>query len=167
MHKSNHLNDDKWKFTRKVDLVSLKYEADKLDVDKSGKVIAGLNRMKNKADKLNVDKLVQVHVDLSKISDVVKKYDIKKTEYDELAKKTNAIQTTDTSNLNKKTDYDPKIKEIKKKIMNMIIVISLLLHKDLTKLTAEHFPPRLAEANLASKNDNAVYVKDFDETKLK
>ena len=145
MHKSNHLNDDKWKFTRKVDLVSLKYEADKLDVDK----------------------LVQVHVDLSKISDVVKKYDIKKTEYDELAKKTNAIQTTDTSNLNKKTDYDPKIKEIKKKIMNMIIVISLLLHKDLTKLTAEHFPPRLAEANLASKNDNAVYVKDFDETKLK
>ena len=43
--------------------------------------------MKNKADKLNVDKLVHVHVDLSKISDVVKKYDIKKTEYDELAEK--------------------------------------------------------------------------------
>ena len=53
--------------------------------------------------------------------------------------------------------------------MNVIIVLSILLHKDLTKLTAENFPPRLAQANLASKNDNAVYVKktDFEETKLK
>ena len=46
MHKSNHLNDDKWKFTKKVDLASLKYEADKLDIDISGKVIAGLNSFK-------------------------------------------------------------------------------------------------------------------------
>ena len=44
--KSNHLNDDKSKFTKKVDLASLKYEADKLDIDNSGKVIAGLNSFK-------------------------------------------------------------------------------------------------------------------------
>ena len=35
--------------------------------------------------------------------------------YDELVKKFNGIQTTDTSNLVKKADYDIKFVEIKKK----------------------------------------------------
>ena len=35
---------------------------------------------------------------------------------DELVKQANAIQTTDTSNLDKKADYNTKIEEIEKKI---------------------------------------------------
>ena len=54
-----------------------------------------------------------------------------KTEYDELIKKINAIQTTDTSNLVKKTGYNTKLNEIEKKLLIIIIVTSLLLHKNL------------------------------------
>ena len=54
------------------------------------------------------------------------------TEFDKLVKKANAIQTTNTSNLVKKTDYNTNIKEIEKKKLIMIIVISILLHKNST-----------------------------------
>ena len=37
---------------------------------------------------------------------------VKKTQYDELVQKVNAIQTTDTSNLVQKTDYDTKLSEM-------------------------------------------------------
>ena len=40
------------------------------------------------------------------------------TESDKLVKKVNAIQTPDTSNLVKKTDYDTKISETGKKILD-------------------------------------------------
>ena len=63
---------DTSKFGKKVDLVSLKSEVEKLDIDKLeklGKVPTGLNSL---VDKLNIDKLVPVPVDLSKLSDVVK-----------------------------------------------------------------------------------------------
>ena len=46
--------------------------------------------------------------DLSKVRNVVKSDVIKKTEYDELAKKVNNINTTDTRHLVKKADYDTK-----------------------------------------------------------
>ena len=46
-------------------------------------------------------------------------------------KKVNTIQTTDTSNLVKKTDYDTKISEIEKKLLIIIIAKSKLLHKNL------------------------------------
>ena len=38
----------------------------------------------------------------------------KKSAYDELVKKVNAIQTSDTSNLVKSTDYNTKFREAKK-----------------------------------------------------
>ena len=63
---------DTSKFRKKVDLVSLKSEVEKLDIDKLeklGKVPTGLNSL---VDKLNINKLVPVPVDLSKLSDVVK-----------------------------------------------------------------------------------------------
>ena len=41
-----------------------------------------------------------------------------KTEYNELVKKVNAIQTTDASYLVRKIDYNTKINEIEKKITN-------------------------------------------------
>ena len=68
------------KFAKKVDLVSLKSETDKLDIGK----------------------LETTPVDISKLSDVIKNEIVKNTEYNELVREVNAIQTTDTSNLIKK-----------------------------------------------------------------
>ena len=51
--------------------------------------------MKGKVDKLDTDKSVHVPDDLIKASDAVRNV-IKKTEYDKLLKKVNAIQTADT-----------------------------------------------------------------------
>ena len=47
-----------------------------------------------------------------------------KNEYDELVKKVNAIQTTDTSSLVKKTDCNTKVNEIEKKLLIMIMISS-------------------------------------------
>ena len=99
---------DTSKFAKKVDLSSLKSEADKLDTDKLVKVPTGLSSLKSKVHKLDVDKLVPVPVDLSKLSDIVKNKVVKKTEYNELF-------NTDASNLVRKTDSDTKISEIEKK----------------------------------------------------
>ena len=72
--------------------------------------------MKSKVEKLDAAKLVPVTVDLSRLSDVVKNDLVKKTDYNELVKNVNSIQTTDTSNSTQKADYDTQISEIEKKI---------------------------------------------------
>ena len=95
-------------------------------------VPSNLSNLKSKEDNLDVDKLIPVPVDLSKLSDVVKNDLFKKTEFDELVKKVNAIQTTGISNLFKKTDCNTNIHEIEKILLIMIIVISILLHKKST-----------------------------------
>ena len=46
-------------------------------------------------------------------------------------KKVSTIQTTDASNLVKKTDYDTKNSEIEKNMLIVITAISTLLHKNL------------------------------------
>ena len=46
---------------------------------------------------------------------------VNQTEYNELVKKVNAIQTTDTGNLVKKSDYNTKIGKIEKKFHDMHI----------------------------------------------
>ena len=61
-------------FAKKVDLVNLKSNVDKLDIDKLKNVPTNLSNLKTKLDKLNVDKLVPVPVHLSKLSDIVKKW---------------------------------------------------------------------------------------------
>ena len=53
--------------------------------------------------------MAPVPVDLSKLSDVVNKKVLKKDVYDELLKKVNSIQTNDTIDLVKKTNYNTKI----------------------------------------------------------
>ena len=53
-------------------------------------------------------------VDLSKLSDVVKNEVVEKTVYNELVKKVNAIQTTDTSNLVKKLTITQELMELEK-----------------------------------------------------
>ena len=52
--------------------------------------------MESKADKLDIVKLETTLINLSKLSDVTKSEVIKNTTYDELVKKVNTIQTTDT-----------------------------------------------------------------------
>ena len=62
------------------------------------------------------------------------------------------------SNLVKKTDYNPKINEIEKKITDHHhdkYITSL----EFDKLTAENFAARLAQGNLASKSDIGNFVK--------
>ena len=93
----------------------LKFEVDKLASDKFKKATTGLNSLKSKADKLDVDKLVPVPIDFSKLSVIVKNRAVKKAEYCKLVKNVNAIQTTDISNLVKKTVFDTKTSETEKK----------------------------------------------------
>ena len=65
---------DTSKFSKNVDLASLKSNVDKLDVDKLILILTtNLRNLKSKIDKIDVDKFVPVPVDLSKVSDVVKK----------------------------------------------------------------------------------------------
>ena len=63
---------DTSKFGKKVDLTNLKFNVDKLDIDKLKNAPTNLSSLKIKVDKFNVDKLVPVSVDLSELSDVVK-----------------------------------------------------------------------------------------------
>ena len=63
---------DTSKFAKKLDLVSLKSDVDKLDNDKLEKVPISLNSLKSKLDKLDIGKLETNPADLSKLSNVVK-----------------------------------------------------------------------------------------------
>ena len=51
---------------------NLKFNADKLDIDKLKKLQSSLRNLNSKLYKLAVDKLVPAHVRLSKLSDAVK-----------------------------------------------------------------------------------------------
>ena len=89
-------------FSRKIDLVNIKSDVDKLDVDNLKNVPTNLTNLKSKVDKLDVGKLVPALADLSKLSNVVKNNVFQKAEYNELVKKVNNIKTTDTSDSVKK-----------------------------------------------------------------
>ena len=70
------------------------------------------------------------------------------------------ISTTDTSNLVKKTDYNTRISETEIKITTDHG--KYINTQEFNKLISEDFAARLAQANLASKNDNFVKKTDFD-----
>ena len=91
-----------------------------------------LSTSKSEIDKLDIDKFETAPVSLSKLIDLVENEVVEKTIYDELVKKLNAIQTTDTSDLVKKAGYDIEKKlKLKIKLLIMIIVIIILLLKNL------------------------------------
>ena len=74
----------------------------------------------------------------------------KKTIYDELDKKVNAIQTTDIKQLL----YNTRIFEIENKILDHDHG-KFITTQEFNKLTADSFAARLAQANLATKVDIA------------
>ena len=117
--------------------------------------------MKTEVDELDIGELETTPVDLSKLSNVVKNDIVKKTEFNELVNKVNAIQTTDTSNLVKKTDYKTKINEMEKETIDHGHAKYITTQKF---LAPDHFTGRLKQANLASKNDIPDFLKktDFD-----
>ena len=55
--------------------------------------------MKSKLDQLDSDKLETTPDEFKKLSDVVKNVVVKKTVFDELVEKVNAIKTVDTSDI--------------------------------------------------------------------
>ena len=90
------------KLTAKWDLVSLKAEVDKLDIEK----------------------LLLVSVDLSWLSYVVKNDVVNKTDYDKLDAKVNNI---DTSRFVLKSKYDKDKSELEKKILILADVLKIRL----------------------------------------
>ena len=69
--------------------------------------------LKTEVDKSDIDKLVPVPVNLSKLSDVVKNDVVKKDVYDKLVTK---IDNIDTSDFMLKTNYQTDKTELEKKI---------------------------------------------------
>ena len=72
-------------FALKSNLLSLKTEVDKLDVDKLISLVNNLSKLKSRVDKLDIGKLVPVPVDLSKLS--IKNEVVKMTESNAKIKK--------------------------------------------------------------------------------
>ena len=72
---------DTSKLAAKSDLVSLKTEFDKLDIDNLKSSPFNLSNLKSKVGKLDIVKLETTLVDVSKLSKVVKNEVVKKTEY--------------------------------------------------------------------------------------
>ena len=71
--------------------------------------IKNIPHVDTEVDKLDISKLVSVPTDLSKLSNVVKNDVVKKTVYDKLVAKVNAI---DTSDFALKTTYDTDKSEL-------------------------------------------------------
>ena len=67
-------------FALKTNLVSLKTEVDKLDIDKLKSVPNNLSNLKNNVYKLDIDKLVPVPVNSAELTNVAETEVVKKTE---------------------------------------------------------------------------------------
>ena len=77
----NATGTDTSKPAAKSDLVSLKAEVNKLDIDKLKSVPTNLSNLKSIVNKSDIGKLETTPVDLSKLSNVVKTDVVKKDEY--------------------------------------------------------------------------------------
>ena len=131
-----------------------------------------LVNLKSEVDKLDVDKLKPVPTDLSKLSNVVKSGVVKKTDYNKLVIKVNDI---DTSGFVKKTDYNTKITEIEGKtpdtsnlatktalttVENKIPSISNLVKKT-------HYNTKITDIeNEVNNHDHDKYINTSDFNKL-
>ena len=82
---------DTFDLAAKKDLIALKAEVDKLDINKLVNVPTSLNNLKTKVDDLDVGKLKTVPVDFEKLSNVVHNEVIKSTKFDRLKTKVNNL----------------------------------------------------------------------------
>ena len=69
---------DMSKVAKKIDVANLKYNVDKLDIDKLKNIPTNASNLQTKVHKLDVDKLVPVSANLNKLSDIVKDDVVKK-----------------------------------------------------------------------------------------
>ena len=160
-------------FAEKTELVALKSDVVKSGIDKLKNVPSNLSNLKSTWDKLDVDKLVPVPADLNKLSFIETNDIVKKDVYN--AKIINIEnEIPDITNLAKNATVNAKINEVKNEIpsvTNLATTIDLTPAEDkipdhskcittpeFNKLTTENFTARLAETNLASKNDIANFV---------
>ena len=109
---------DTSKLAAKFDLVSLKVEVDKVDIDKLKNLPTKLSNLKSK---VHIGKLETTAVDLSKLSNVVKNDVVEKTKYnakiknieDKIPDITNlATKTTPNANTNKVKTEIPSINNL-------------------------------------------------------
>ena len=94
---------------------SLKYNVDKLDIDKLKTIPDDLSNLKSKVHKKDVDKLALVSGDLRKLSIVVKNNVVKKDVYNAKIKNIED-KIPDITNLATKTTLNAKINEVKGEI---------------------------------------------------
>ena len=98
-------------FAKKTDLVNLKSDVDKLDIDKLKNAPTNLSNLRSKVGKFDVDKLVPVPAHLNKLSDVVKN-GVKKDVYNAKIKDIEE-KIPDITNVATNTTLNAKINEVK------------------------------------------------------
>ena len=102
---------DLWNYATKTDLKNVTH------VDTSSFALkTNLVSLKTEVDKLDIDKLVPVPVDLSKFSDVVKNNVLKKAVYDKLVDK---VKNINIGEFVLKTKYQTDKAELEKKIPDL------------------------------------------------
>ena len=109
---------DTSKWAAKSDLVSLKTEVHKLDIDKLKGLPTNLSNLKSKVDKVDIGKLGTTPVDLNKLSNVVKNEVVEKAEYNAKIKNI-GDEIPDITNLATKTILNTRINEVKAEILNI------------------------------------------------
>ena len=102
-------------FPKRVDLVSLKSNVDKLDVGKLKTDSDDLRNLKSKVNELDIGKLETTPVDLSKLTNVAKNDVVKKDAYNAKIK-TIEDKIPDITTLATKTTLNVKTKEVKGEI---------------------------------------------------
>ena len=100
---------------KKTELAFLKFNLDKLAIDKLKNVPTTSINLKSKVNKLDIDKLAPVPLDLSKLSNVVKNDVAKKDVYNAKIKNIED-KIPDITNLATKTTLNGNINEVKGEI---------------------------------------------------
>ena len=100
-------------FAKKTDLVNLvKADLDKLDIHKFKNVPSGLSNLKSIVNQLDIGKIETPPVGLSKLSNVLKN-DVA------ILKQVSLARKNDIADFVKKTDFDYKLKNLNKKLLQI------------------------------------------------
>ena len=101
----------------KSDIIALKAEDDKLEINVSLNPPTGWNDLKTKIYDLDVGKLKTVPIDLKKLSDMVSKEVVKETVYNKLSTKVNSLEKKipDTFTLTQINQYNTDTHNLEKK----------------------------------------------------